>query len=162
MIKANEKNKIVEQFKAYLKAHNMRCTPTRLRILDFCTIINPPILFKDLAERAKKERICTQTIYDTINLLVDADIIQRITLQGKIKEAYSLTTDTRNKAKIICTRCGRVAEFKDLTITDRLLSHRYNNFNMAYYTVTVYGHCKVCRKLLGETIKDGWSDDHRK
>lgn len=160
MITEKEKNKVIKQFRQYLKEHNLRCTPTRMMILEYCTTAEPPILIKELLEYARRENMAVQTVYDTLDVLVDARILERITLQGKLKKAFTLVSATRNKAKIICTECGRVAEFRDWTITERLRSHKYTNFDMDYFTVVVYGKCKVCRKLVGKSILDSLTDDN--
>ena len=159
MITEKERNKIVKQFKQYLKERGLRCTPTRMMILDYCTTAEPPILIKELLVYAQKENMAVQTVYDTLDVLVDARILERITLQGKLKKAFTLVYATRNKCKIICTECGRVGEFRDWTISERLRSHKYTNFKMDYFTVIVYGKCKVCRKLVGESIIDSITED---
>ena len=111
-----------------------------------------PITVSALQQAAKEEfaRISTQTIYDTLELLVDAGLMQRLVVNGQHVATYALVSEKRNRLRIICTVCGRVSTFKDLALKDYFKSRSFDNFDAKNYTVYVYGKCKTCRTRKGE------------
>lgn len=142
----NTYKRLLAQLKRYTSENGKRCTQERETILRYCCDIKSPITYASLAKEARKDRICTQTIYDTLDLLVEADILQRLSLTSQQVATYAIANEKRNKARIICTKCGRVSTFKDLTMRDYLKTRQFDNFEMKNYTVYVYGECKVCRQ----------------
>ena len=141
----NTYKRLLAQLKKYTNEQGKRCTAERATILRYCCEMKTPITFAGLAEEARKDRICSQTIYDTLDILVAAGILQRIALNSQQVASYAITNDKRSKAKIICTECGRISNFKDLTLKEYFKTRVFDNFEMKNYTVYVYGKCKVCR-----------------
>lgn len=137
---------MLQQLKNYTREKGKRCTQERETILRYCCEVKPPITYAGLVDMARRDRICSQTIYDTLDLLVEAGILQRIAINGQHVASYGLTNEKRNKARIICTNCGRISSFKDQTLKDYFKTRVFDNFEMKNYTVYVYGQCKVCRQ----------------
>ena len=138
--------RLLPQLRKYLMENGKRCTSERTLILQYCCELKAPITFNQLAEAARKDRICAQTIYDTLDLLVGAGILQRIALNSQQVASYAIANERRNKARIICTECGRVSSFRDQTLKDYFKTRVWDNFEMKNYSIYVYGQCKTCRK----------------
>ena len=144
----NTYSRLLLQLRNYTSANGKRCTSERETILGYCCEQKVPITVASLLPLAHKDRISTQTIYDTLELLVDAGILQRLVVNKQHVASYGLVSERRNRLRIICTNCGRVSRFKDLTLKDYFQTRSFDNFEMKNYTIYVYGRCKVCRHIV--------------
>jgi Fe2+ or Zn2+ uptake regulation protein len=140
-------NRLATQFTDYMREAGKRCTVERLMILRYCCNQKKRITYSYLKDCAQKDHICLQTLYNTMELLAEANVVVREVDNGTPNASFALQLEKRNTIRMICTKCHRVEEFKDKVVLERLRMRKYNNFNMLYYTAIVYGQCKECNKL---------------
>ena len=105
----------------YLKDNKLRCTPERFKILNMIYSIEGSFdietLQKHMEER--KFRVSRATVYNTITLLINANLVTHHQFGNKSRYEKCLNNE---KCHLICTKCARITE----TIIPKL--KRDNNF----------------------------------
>ena len=131
---------------AYLDEHQLRHTPERFTILSaVCKLQRFTI--DELRASLNELTISRATVYNTLSLLEDAQLVRRLTKESGVRAAqYELVRATDSVVQIICQRCGRVGIVKDPTIKRMLADKRWSNFEPDHFSLYVVGQCKVCRR----------------
>lgn len=131
---------------AYLDEHRLRHTPERFTILStVCKLQRFTI--DELRASLNELAISRATVYNTLSLLEDAQLVRRLTKEYGVRAAqYELVRATDSVVQIICQRCGRVGIVKDPTIKRMLADKRWSNFEPDHFSLYVVGQCKVCRR----------------
>ena len=131
---------------AYLDEHQLRHTPERFTILStVCKLQRFTI--DELRASLNELAISRATVYNTLSLLEDAQLVRRLTKEYGVRAAqYELVRATDSVVQIICQRWGRVGIVKDPTIKRMLADKRWSNFEPDHFSLYVVGQCKVCRR----------------
>lgn len=139
----------LESLSAYVKTHGMRASVVREMVLAQACLLKQPFTAALLEEACKTEHISTGTVYNALNLFIEAEIVKVYDRgYGQTVTEYEVTnTASRSHMQIICRKCGRRAGFYDKALMRMINERKYVNFNMQNYTLVVYGECKICRKL---------------
>lgn len=125
----------------------MRYTAERDMVLHYCCELQPPITPDKLIKRAEEDHVSRATVYNALRVLGEARLIQTMKRHwGMGIQEYELVPQDIGRCLFQCTRCGRVVEFKESTITDLVKERRYMNFQMNSYSLYVYGTCITCRR----------------
>lgn len=134
---------------AYVKEHQMRHSQVRNIVLQQVCQLHQPFTAAQLEEVCKEERISTGTIYNVLNLLIEAQLVRIYDRGvGQTVTEYELITEvSRSHMQVICRKCGRRTFFYDKAIQRMVAERQYSNFNLQNYTLVVYGECKICRRL---------------
>ena len=139
---------IVEAFNKYLTANNKRKTPERYRILD--KVLAFPKLFTiedlKLAMNDDKFPVSQSTLYYTVDLLVEANILRRINTNG-IASAFERVDQVRS-IHLKCEVCGKVKLVKDTNFMAYMNARKFAAFTTRYYNLTVYGTCNDCARRI--------------
>ncbi|MBO7459248.1 MAG: transcriptional repressor [Paludibacteraceae bacterium] len=139
----------------YVKEHNMRPSLVRNLVLEQVCCMPQPFTADLLIKACKIERISVGTVYNALNLFIDAQLLRATTRQrGKAATEYELAIGGTMKMEVICTRCGRITEFHDKAVARLLQDRKYSNFNVAQVSIRVYGECKVCRRRVARGLDD--------
>jgi Fur family ferric uptake transcriptional regulator len=149
----NEVNKIPEdiqlRYEEYLKKENLRNTDERLAILTkICAggkHIDIETIQKDLS-RNSNYRVSKTTIYNTLELFIDAGIIIKH-FRDK-KNEYELRTKARTHVHLVCSKCGKIWEAKinpDLLVNS--IAGIKSRFTPDYFSLYIYGECSECNPL---------------
>ena len=138
---------LLEQLNEYILSHNMRPSKVRNMVLLAACQLPQPFTADDLAKKCTEERISVGTVYNVLNLLILAQILHAIQRQrGKAATEYELVRESSAHMQVVCPKCGRVSEFTEPSIIRLVHERRYSNFIAKYFTLVVYGECRVCRK----------------
>ena len=132
----------------YIWEHKLRHTAEREIILQIMCNIPQPFMPSKVVEKAQKENISQATVYNCINLFDKIGIISL--LQKRVTKStaqWEVVSGKHNRLQLICKKCGRVADFKDIAITNAVKLRKYSNFVPEHFTIFVYGECKHCRKI---------------
>ena len=134
----------------YIRANNLRHTLERERLLKIMADVKKPIFtVHDIDEKRKEQHISVPTLYNSLNLFVSARILYKLErTHGVQLEQYKWALDVKSSMRVICTRCGREANFTDQAVQRILHDRKYANFIPAHFSLYVYGVCKTCRRLL--------------
>lgn len=138
------------QLRDYLKINGLRVTEERLLLLkQICRYeggFTAELLLNDVESVM---RISMATIYNTLDLFYSSHIIHKLNQPHKGRSVeYQLLSGNVHTMRFICTRCGRVVDFQDRAVRNILEAKRFSNFVMSDFSLSVYGLCKICRRLL--------------
>ena len=135
------------KFAQFLEENRMRKTSERFTILEkifsSSAHVDVDTLHKQLL--ADDYPVSRATVYNTLDVLIEAGLVRRITLGDGVAR-YERVTAASNHHHLICTRCGKVKEVKAVESVTDVLTKRPRSFEPAYYTLYIYGLCARCAK----------------
>jgi len=137
---------------ALLKEHSLRVTRPRVAVL--ATIDAAPHLDATaiVAQvRARLGTVSTQTIYDVLSTLVDANLARRIAVPNSAAR-YELNTGD-NHQHVVCRECGRIHDVDDPGTATPLSAGNKHGFEIDNVEVTYWGLCPNCRTPAQQTVR---------
>jgi len=142
---AGSDNPVVRKFSEYLDAHGMRKTTERYAILQRIMSINGHFTIEELQQMIDNEgfRVSRSTVYNTVELLMDAKMLRRHVFEGMQAQYERITMPHTH---LICTSCGKVKEVRDPNFAAFMNARRFNAFNTDHYSLYVYGTCSTCAR----------------
>ncbi len=155
MKEENIRENVKEVFATYLKKHQYRKTPERFAILDYIYSkeghfhFDAEMLFAAMQDNY---RVSLATIYNTLDLLEDINLIVKHKFSGQAAH-YEKTFGSIAHSHLVCTQCGKVKEFTDKKIRTAIQAKSFSSFDVTHYSVYLYGVCKACRKKIEEQEK---------
>ena len=155
---ANSNNPVVRKFSEYLDAHEMRKTTERYAILRRVMDINGHFTIEDLQKMVDSDgyRVSRSTVYNTVELLMNAKILRRHVFEGMQAQYERITLPHTH---LICTTCGKVKEVRDPNFAAFMNARRFNAFNTDHYSLHVYGTCSTCARKAKRSLA---ADDKKK
>jgi len=140
---------VLENFKKLLRQNNLKYTAQRELILNI--IYNnsghftPEDIYNLIKENHPDIKLGIATIYRTLTLLEDANIVSSISFgtQGK-KYEFGLK---EHHDHLVCLECGGIEEFFDDTIEKQqeIIAKKFN-FKMTNHVMKITGICEACQK----------------
>jgi Fur family ferric uptake transcriptional regulator len=87
------------------------------------------------------------TVYRTLELLSDLDILQKLDFgDGRHRYEINETSTPHHHHHLICLYCGKVREFEDdLLETLETAVARKSKFNIVDHQLKFYGYCQECQ-----------------
>lgn len=146
-MKENEYIAILRQFDTYLERKHLKRTEERHKVLEvICTFKGPfdVNMILDLLQK-KQFTVSRATIYNTLEILIDADVVIRHPLNGNTQQ-YELCCLSTNHTHLVCTQCGSIRKISSQEQPIDLSIMRKNRFMPAYYCIYIYGQCAKCRQ----------------
>lgn len=142
-----------EDFKKILKKKGLKITRQRLVVLEVLAE-NPQehLTAEEIYDRVKAENpdIGLATVYRTVQLLLELELIDRINLDdGFVRYEIGDTQDCEHHRHhhLICLRCGRVSAFqKDMLEALETGVEAALGFRVTDHEVKLYGICRDCSK----------------
>ncbi len=144
-----------ERFKEVLRERGLKVTNQRLLVLE--TIAARPgehLTAEEIYElaRGKYPEIGLATIYRTVQVLVDLDVIDKVSFDdGFVRyELGDAGEDSRHHHHhAICQKCGKVISFEgDLLETLEQALYDSLGFVVRDHEVKLMGYCKECAKRM--------------
>ena len=142
---ANSNNPVVRKFNEYLDMHDLRRTTERYAILERILNINGHFTIEELQQMIDSQgfRVSRSTIYNTVELLIDAKVLRRHVFEGMQAQYERITLPHTH---LVCTTCGKVKEVRDPNFAAFMNARRFNAFNIDHYSLYVYGTCSTCAR----------------
>lgn len=142
---AASNNPIVRKFSDYLDAHGMRRTTERYAILKRILDFNGHFTIEELQQSVDSDgfRVSRSTVYNTVELLIDAKMLRRHVFEGMQAQYERITIPHTH---LICTTCGKVKEVRNTNFAAFMNARRFNAFNTDHYCLYVYGTCSTCAR----------------
>ena len=139
---------VLENFKKLLKLNNLKHTTQRELILeiiyDNSGHFTPEDIYNLIKENYPDVKLGIATVYRTLTLLEDANIVSSISFgtQGK-KYEFGLK---EHHDHLVCLECGGIEEFFDETIEKQqeAIAKKFN-FKMTNHVMKITGICKTCQ-----------------
>ena len=140
---------VLENFKKLLKQNKLKYTTQRELILkiiyDNSGHFTPEDIYNLIKENHPDIKLGIATIYRTLTLLEDANIVSSISFgtQGK-KYEFGLK---EHHDHLVCLECGGIEEFFDDTIEKQqeAIAKKFN-FKMTNHVMKITGICEACQK----------------
>jgi Fur family ferric uptake transcriptional regulator len=144
MVDENLQNAMHGALADYLSAKNMRQTPERFAILDKVCEFPHHFGIDELysAIEADGYHVSRATIYNTIELLTDAEIVRCHHFTPETTQ-YELA-ESANHLHLICSQCGKIKEVKDSQITSLIKSKNFSAFHASHFQLYIHGICTAC------------------
>lgn len=135
-----------EVFMRYLRSKGLSVTPERMAVLEAAFSnhghFTPEELLADA--RRKGKRLSRASVYRTLGLLLDSGLVRRVEF-GTGSGHYEHTAGHPHHDHMVCTKCGRVLDFRDERLEeekDRVCSDR--GFRALRHNLEIFGFCPHC------------------
>lgn len=139
--------KEVDAFRTFLKKKELKLTSQRNIIFQRILREDKHFSAEELFDALKREKrpISKATVYRTLQLLVEARLLDQVDFDRGFK-LYERTIGNKHHDHLICVECSRVIEFHDeeLEAVQSTVVKRYD-FDMLTHTHKIYGICSDCR-----------------
>ena len=148
-------NKIRDVFTQYLSEKTLRKAIVRDKILEQICHIKGHFNVEMLLQRLEEINfhVSRASIYNTIELLMDADLIVRHQFSSKLV-MYELKSVAATHHHAVCTKCYTVKEIKNDKILKEINNHKIIKFTPEYYSLYFYGICSKCKFRLNLQKKE--------
>jgi Fur family ferric uptake transcriptional regulator len=138
---ANLTQRAQKLFIQYLRENNLKVTQERIALLDEIFSTNEHLDADELLARmkAKRKKVSRATIYRTLDLLVQCGLVRKSRL-GQEHYFYEKIVPGRGHHHMICTATGKIIEFWDPDIDERLrrMCHEHN-FRPTFISIQIQG-----------------------
>ena len=141
----NVKETVKQILTDYLQKNGHRKTPERYAILDTIYSIQGHFDIDTLYHCMEDEghfRVSRATLYNTIILLMDANLVIRH--QFGTSSQYERAYKNETHHHMICTDCGKVTEFEDEKLKQAIAEAKLKKFTASHYSLYIYGVCSKC------------------
>ena len=139
---------IHEKLNTFLKGKGLRSTPQRNAIIDIISESDDHFTADELWERIRKtnSKASRATVYRTLGLLVEANLLYEIDLGEDTKTYDPNFNDKPAHNHLICIDCGKVLEFEDnhLELLNDCLTRRMG-FRPKSQSIRIEANCEELR-----------------
>jgi len=144
-----EYDSLLIKFKDILKHNNLKFTKQREAVLK--TMYNndehfsPESLYMLIKENYPKLNVGIATVYRTLNLLEESDIVTSLSF-GSSGKKFELANKPHHD-HMICKMCDEIIEFEDEKIEKKQeeIASKYG-FKLTSHLMQLYGICSKCQK----------------
>ncbi len=132
----------------YISEHGLRRTQERNFVLGKVCALQC-FSIEELQRTLTGMRISRATVYNALGLFGQAGIVHRLEKEFGVRAGqYEVLQPGRSHIRLVCERCGRVSDVKNIAVHRTLTAQKFTNFNLRQYSLYLYGMCKTCRRLL--------------
>ena len=145
MEKEDLKEAVKQTLTEYLRQNGHRKTCERFAILDAIYSIKGHFSMETLHDKLLNQehfRVSRATLYNTIELLLDAKLVIKHQFGNSSQYERSYNVDTHHH--LICTECGQVTEMPNNELQRIIASSPMKRFQMSHYSLYIYGTCRKC------------------
>ncbi len=138
----------LDEFRAYLRDHNLPVTPQRLAVAEVVLLRDRHLSAEEIEQElaAKDVSVGTATVYRTLDVLVRSGLVVERDF-GEGFKRYESARGIPQHEHLLCTVCGKVTEFRDerLERMTTLLAEAYG-FARQRHRLVIYGVCGECQR----------------
>jgi Fur family ferric uptake transcriptional regulator len=139
---------VSDEFRAYLREHNLPVTAQRLAIAELILgavrHLSADEVVREL--KARKVKVGTATVYRTLELLVRSGLVVERDFAEGFKR-FEPARDIPHHEHLICSTCGSVREFRDERL-ERMttLMAEAEGYTRQGHRLVIYGLCPDCQR----------------
>lgn len=136
-----------DQFINYLRDNGYLVTRQRRRIAEIIFNSSGHLSVEDIQSLLRQKKIAASiaSIYRTLDVLIKSNLVVQHRFGKRFKRFEAVFKD-KHHDHLICTRCGKVMEFKNDAIEDLQVKVAHDHdFNITNHKLDIYGFCKKCR-----------------
>ena len=138
-----------ERFAEFLQSKGKRITHQRRILVDHVfqrhDHFDADELILNLAQQSDSSKVSRPTVYRTLNELVDAGLLRRMTFNGR--SVYEHDYGYPQHDHMICDKCGELIEFHNDEISELIEKiASADGFLRTGHRLEVYGTCENCRR----------------
>lgn len=138
------KNDFVDEFKSILHSKSQRITSPRLEVMSILKSNHKPLTISEIHSKLKNKKIDLATVYRTINLFVELNIVYEIDFKDEFKR-YELVYDRHHHHHIVCKKCKRVENVDDCIVDDLEKFLYKKGYTEISHSLEFFGVCESCR-----------------
>lgn len=144
-----DRDAVIDEFRAYLRDHNLPVTPQRLAIAEVVLLSDRHLSAEEIERelRARGMGVGTATIYRTLDVLLRSGLVVERDF-GEGFKRYESARGMPHHEHLLCTVCGKVVEFQDERL-DRMsmLLAESHGFIREWHRLVIYGVCPECQRV---------------
>lgn len=135
----------IEEFKVILNSRSQRITAPRLDILGILKSNHHPLTISEIHNKISNKKIDLATVYRTINLFVQLNIVNEIDFKDEFKR-YELVYDRHHHHHIVCKKCRKVENVETCVLIEleKLLNKK--GYTDISHSLEFFGVCGKCRE----------------
>jgi len=140
--------KELEIFHSFLRERSLKLTPQRKLLAQKAFAMHHHFTAEELFEWARRghKRISRATVYRTLALLVDSNLLEALDF-GKGYKYYEHILGHPHHDHIVCIKCGKITEFESPEIEQiQAKVSEKENFHPMFHTLKIYGLCETCNR----------------
>jgi Fur family ferric uptake transcriptional regulator len=131
------------EFQKYLKDAALPFTEEREKIVNLISDMDCHFTVDELLTNSIEQelKISRATVYRTIQLLLDAELINKVSRRDQ-PPVYEPIFDKGRHNHMLCLSCGKIEDFSSPEIEKVLkVIADENGFNLYSYSVKIFGNC---------------------
>ncbi len=141
-------DEVIDEFRAYLREHNLPITAQRLAIADVilrsAQHLSAEEILLELAARNAAAGMAT--VYRTIEVLVRSGLVVERDF-GEGFKRYEAARDIPHHEHMVCNVCGKVTEFRDERLERMtMLISEAHGFARQRHRLVIHGICADCQR----------------
>ncbi len=135
----------IEEFKVILNSRSQRITAPRLDILGILKSNHHPLTISEIHNKISNKKIDLATVYRTINLFVQLNIVNEIDFKDEFKR-YELVYDRHHHHHIVCKKCRKIENVEACVLIEleKLLNKK--GYTDISHSLEFFGVCGKCRE----------------
>lgn len=134
------------QFKHFIEAKGLIFTSERQSVAEEVFSNHDHLDAEEVLRslKGKGSKVSRATIYRTLDLLVDSELVGKIDL-GEGRWAYEHVTGHPHHDHLVCLKCGKVQEFEEPLIEQlQEWACEKAKFRATGHNLNIYGYCENC------------------
>jgi len=153
-LSSNSVDGLQRVFSEYLKNKGLRNTAERNAIFTAVCRTNDIFTLEMIGQHLEESnfRVSRASVYNTIELLLEANIVVRHQFAGTIIQ-YELKHIAEQYHYTICSRCNAVRKIKNEKLKRLFSDYKIPRFTLEHYSLQFYGICSKCKFRLAQEEK---------
>jgi Fe2+ or Zn2+ uptake regulation protein len=137
-----------EKYKNILNKVGIKATSQRVELLALLSHSPKPVTLKDLMKKVKISGAHEVTLYRTLSMFKEANIIKQLDLQDSVPY-FEILDSKHDHHHIVCTMCKKVNDFVGCgsdNLIKKALQQTKDFKSVTTHSFELFGLCKECSK----------------